>query len=1223
MRRIPLLQLLQLAALLTLFSSMSLAQSPQVLKLSSRESVSPLKFDLSDEQRLWLEQKGDLKIAVYGQDNPPYHQSPTPGFYEGISADYIQLLTYYLGLNFQLIHYPHRDDAFAALLRRQVDMVIDDKGGQEIPQQNFLYSSPFIPDRPSLAISQQPLTNPFSLKDKARVAITEGYLDNAWIQHYISDAEITLFSSALEALSSVAFGENDYFIGNLAVSSFLIERNFSTSLSIANIFPEIETGPRIVVRPEEQILYSAMESVINSIPLTQHKLIFHHWCQGQHLWLFEHHQLLTENEKIWLKNNDEVTVIMNPLDAPFTALNSKKQFTGITAEVLGLIHLRTGINFKIVESNTTSDMLDRVKSTRGAFITPVNLKFIKKNDYLVTSSYLSSPFVMVANKNTRLPKSIGDVEKLAVVRHESVKNWLREQYPNLMLIETETPSQALQLVNDGTAKAAVINLISANYLIDNYFHEKMWISKQIGAAPSKIAFSIESDQPELYSILNKSLASIAPSDISIIVNKWMTPPDTKPDIWTNYIQELYWFGGIFIALALTSWIWYLRLQKQAQLCDDTLLKFKDQSSFLNTLINQAPLPIYVINTSGEIISKNPAWNDYFTNHSNDLNNLSLTSKYHPLVYIYPEICELVRKEHPVNESKKYSVFDGNKERLILHHTASFSDHKVHIAGLICYWQDQTELEDLLTELSEAKESTEQASRAKSTFLATMSHEIRTPISAIIGLLELAVTEKKEKSNTNEAVQVAYESAQSLLNLISDILDMTKIESGKLELTPEWIKLDDLASPVIRVFDGLARQNGITLLCHIDSPHPDEVYLDHMRLKQILSNLISNSIKFTSQGTIEIKVQSTLYNHNKTLLELVVTDTGSGISEEDQERLFIPYVQANPEKKQRRGTGLGLSICAHLIAMMKGNIQLQSKLNQGTTVRVQIPVRCRKSISIPESTPDKLIETSIPLSILTVDDHPANSLLLKQQLRRLGHNVINAENGEQALKLWEKHQFELIITDCNMPVMDGLELTRQIRKRKKRPVTIIGLTANAQLEERERCIKAGMDECFFKPLRLHVLASLLHDIKKDTIKKSGTQTERHSIASKTHQKEKGNYDYVSLESIINIESLQELANNDDVMVNTILKTALKENTKDLKLIRRAFKNMEWKKISKSFHRLAGSSQIIGSKDTEICCRHLEAIYESENHPENIEAVFRETISKVQSLNNAIRDYLERS
>ena len=350
------------------------------------------------------------------------------------------------------------------------------------------------------------------------------------------------------------------------------------------------------------------------------------------------------------------------------------------------------------------------------------------------------------------------------------------------------------------------------------------------------------------------------------------------------------------------------------------------------------------------------------------------------------------------------------------------------------------------------------------------------------MLELTLKRADQGHLDRPAIEVAYHSAKDLLELIGDILDIARIESGRLSLAPERVNLKDVIESVVRVFDGLARQKTLSLLLEFKPGLSDtDVLIDPLRFKQVLSNLVSNAIKFTERGEVKVKVDVQPTDLPQQVeMRLVVEDTGIGISREDQLRLFEPFSQAdNSGHLARSGAGLGLVICRSLCAMMGGQLSLSSVPMVGTQVHVSLKMHSLQPAQAVEELKPATPTPAPVLNVLVVDDHPANRLLMCQQLGYLGHQFTAAQHGAAGFQAWRQEHFDLVIADCNMPIMNGYELSRSIREYEQReqltPCVILGFTANAQPEEKRRCTEAGMNDCLFKPISLTVLERQLAQV----------------------------------------------------------------------------------------------------------------------------------------------------
>ncbi|MFJ4157478.1 transporter substrate-binding domain-containing protein [Pseudomonas sp. NPDC089752] len=471
---------------------------------------------------------------------------------------------------------------------------------------------------------------------------------------------------------------------------------------------------------------------------------------------------------------------------------------------------------------------------------------------------------------------------------------------------------------------------------------------------------------------------------------------------------------------------------------------------------------------------------------------------------------------------------------------------------------------LLEQLRQAKDDAEQASQTKSTFLATMSHEIRTPMNAVIGLLEMALEDSRDGRSDTLALQTAHDCAVGLLGLIGDILDISRVESGHMTLQPVVTDLVELVRGTMRVFEGNARTKGLRLQSELPDG-PVWVLADPTRLKQILSNLLSNAIKFTDQGEVQIDLLlKPATTGNRVQVELNVRDTGIGIGLEDQARLFSAFAQADGPRA-RQGAGLGLVISRTLTELMGGTLSLQSVEEVGTKVLVQLvlpvgaaPVPVEAASPLQES-------TSKPLNILVVDDYPANLLLLEKQLSSLGHQVTLAENGQTALELWQAAKFDLVITDCSMPVMDGHELTRRIRQLERAgslpACRVLGVTANAQAEERARCLASGMDDCLFKPIGLRTLNA-------------------HVPHASPEQKP------LKPVSDFNLSELRHLTQDDDQLVRRLLEQLIHSASEDLAALHALGAAPGIDAVRAVTHRIKGGAKMLKMRGVVRDCEAIE-------------------------------------
>jgi signal transduction histidine kinase/CheY-like chemotaxis protein len=375
------------------------------------------------------------------------------------------------------------------------------------------------------------------------------------------------------------------------------------------------------------------------------------------------------------------------------------------------------------------------------------------------------------------------------------------------------------------------------------------------------------------------------------------------------------------------------------------------------------------------------------------------------------------------------------------------------------------------EMDEARAQAVAAAKAKSRFLATMSHEIRTPMHGVLGTVELLMRETALSTQQRQFAEIILHSTQALLDIINDILDLSKIEAGKVRLAPAPTSPEKIMCDVAVALQATARAKGLSLQVMPAADLPPWVMADPLRLRQVVMNLVGNAVKFTEKGAITVSLARRGHQ-----LEIAVADTGIGIAAADMSNLFEAFRQLDASTTRRHGgTGLGLSISRQLVELMGGTLEVESRLGHGSVFRVLLPL-VEAAAPAEAQSPPPLVAVGGGC-VLAAEDNPVNQWLLRSQLERLGYQVDMHADGRSALAAFTQGKYVAVVTDYHMPIMDGLDLSRAIRRAETEAgqgprIPLIGMTADAFAETVEECLRAGMDEVVTKPLSLEGLGAVL-------------------------------------------------------------------------------------------------------------------------------------------------------
>ena len=654
------------------------------------------------------------------------------------------------------------------------------------------------------------------------------------------------------------------------------------------------------------------------------------------------------------------------------------------------------------------------------------------------------------------------------------------------VIEVKTQADALRLLASGKHDAALLGLLQGHYNIEKFGLNNI-VAVGEPLQPREYCFAVPEGREMLLGKLNQGLAIIRQTGrYREIYDKWFSA--YRDGVATEKMLKF----GLFVVAPLLAliglaaiWLWSLKKTVKAKTRDlknelrqrrRTQEALAESEERYRSIYENIIDGYYRTDMSGNLLMANPAAVRMLGYESEKkVTGVNLATE----VYVDPAdrnvlLARLFREgavEGFTTTLKKkngeYVEIEANS-RLISDKTGA----PVAVEGLI---RDVTERNRSERRLERAMLEAESANRAKSEFLANMSHEIRTPLNGVLGMLQLLKDMDLAKEQS-KYVDIALNSGRSLLGLISDILDLSKVEAGKLEVVNEPFDLDDVLESVMGTFRHQAGEKNLNMEWSRSAEMPANYLGDEKRLKQILFNLVGNAVKFTESGEIRVEVATLdgTANGKKRLL-ITIKDTGEGIAEMDFQRIFEPFTQADGSYNRRhQGTGLGLAIVRRLVNLMGGGIDVESEPGTGTTVYLRMDLEPLERQNDVQQ--EKAAEKLPPLRILVAEDNLVNRMTAVRMLEKLGLEALEAEDGEQVLKVLAEEKPDLILMDIQMPKMDGMEATRVIRRGgfpgTPSDIPIVALTAHAMAGDREKFLEAGMDDYLAKPVDMESLAEVI-------------------------------------------------------------------------------------------------------------------------------------------------------
>ncbi len=1145
-------------------------------------------LSLEPQELAWIEAHPVVKVGVFAGDNLPV-ESWVAGRAEGMGVDYARLLARRLGVQLEFL--PYAPGSYESSTSSDETLPFDLLLGEPITadgSRRFNYLKPLIDGPPTMVTRKDANTIRYE-SDLAhmRLVVERNFPSlAAEIGARLPEATLLFANDGQQALDMLVSGRADVYIGGTPErTQVLVSRRKVDDVSIISPLNFSSTQIAPAVPRERALLWQLLRKAEADISASELAQLRANWGvddtpAGGSATL----PGLSAEETDWLHHLKPLRLGYEVNRYPYTFANSNGEFDGLAQDYIELISKRLGVGIRPVPARDWQELIRMVQAGEVDMVAAAMPDDFLDSGMLFTRPYEHFPEVIVTRLGAPPAVRLEDLADRSVALREGPGHLplFRRLLSRSRLFPMASNEDGLAAVATGKADAYIGTLPAVDPLIRERFGNLQAAGKT--GTDEGLAIGVAQEYAPLVPLINRMLVGMTDRQREEMRNRWLR---------IAYLYGVPWawvlMGSLVATLAVAVVVYfYTRLRRLMRAKLLTEQELADQLLFQQELLEVMPHPVFVKDPDGRYIAVNRAYEamhnctraNLIGRTAAEAGHLSATEA----LWAQDLDAKLMEQGGEISlllDSAPRGEGESSSQAMLLW-SRCLIDTRQQVIGQLGTMVDVTNLRD-------AKAAAEAAVTAKGAFLATMSHEIRTPMAGVLGLIELMALTTSDLEQRRMLV-MAKDSASALLQILDDILDVSRIESGKLVLDVQPFDLRALVDGVVGVFTAVARQKGLRLYATLDQRLAGEYRGDAGRVRQIITNLLSNALKFTERGHVELRVdvQGDLLNEQR--LRIAVSDTGIGIAEEQLALLFQPFTQAEVSTVRRYGgTGLGLTISRQLARQMNGDIRLISAEGLGTQASFEVTFGVESNLTIQPllegrgaviHTHDALLERSLahalaalgmtpvggardgaaspmlggcdivfmdaratsesavpphvpvvhlseipdprgfyreegllmlsgyPLMwhavqdachaalggeapavenvanvaasrrksrVLVAEDHPINRAVIAHQLERLGYEHKVVENGQQVLQVLAHERFDILLTDCHMPVMDGYVLTQRIRDIERDigvHLPIIALSASVQREQVQRCYDAGMDDFIAKPVPLDALEATL-------------------------------------------------------------------------------------------------------------------------------------------------------
>ncbi|HDS0948769.1 TPA: transporter substrate-binding domain-containing protein [Stenotrophomonas maltophilia] len=1141
--------------------------------------AAPGALPLSAQQRAYLAANPVIVVGQYDSGWPPF-ESMRQGQLVGLGPDYLSLLARQLGLKVETRRYPDWTAVLDAACRGEIDVVMNVALNAERTR-CMVYTDAYgesplaMVGRPDdLRASEAPDL------EGLRVVIEQDFITGSQVRARFPRARQIVADNTSAALRMVNDDKADIFIGNAYVATELIARDKLPHVSLlrpSDLAPErLHFG----IPNGKQPLAEALDLALAATSQAQRDALEQRWLPVPQ-WSASAQLALSQAEKRVLQQTLKIGFAPNA--APLSFADAQGQPSGLASEYLRRL-MQAGAHLQVEPSHDWFEVREKARSgeLQAVMGMPADSRYMGP-DWVFSQPFISVPNVIVSSSGSPAVLGIADLQGKRVLLSdpERLRGYVLQEAPRAKIIAARSAEQALQRLQAGEADAYIGNLALVDHLLRERYPGRLLIAAPAGFS-DQLALAVNRRHAALATTFDRLMLQMSARERESLRNDWLAVEYSPGMDWGRVLRWTLPLLLVLLTAAVVHALSHWRLRREVSDRRRVEQRLAEVTDNLPATVYQArreadgTLSFPFI--AGDVQALFGVSRDQATA---DAGLLLSRIEEDDRAVVLRAVEVAARNFAPLAFEFRVSTEGVTRWVRSQAHPYSTEAGAVTWSG---YWVDVSEARAQADALATAKLEAEQAADAKSRFLATMSHEIRTPMSGVLGMLEV-LTHSPLDAEQKRIIAVIEDSAQMLRQILDDILDYSRMEAGALRLEPVPLPLRPLLESVCRLLAPQASARGLELRVDIDPRLASAHEVDGVRLRQIVFNLLSNAIKFTQEGSVrlQLEVMGETTAEGSQPLRLSVSDTGIGIAPQQIPTLFEPFTQAGAYiQRDHGGTGLGLSICRRLVHKMGGELILESTLGEGTRVEVLLSLVEAGSEDVAALLAEQQQVSLLPpplrqARVLVVEDHPTNQAMMAWRLQQLGVPHVLVEDGQQALDRLAQEPFDLVITDCRMPVMDGFAFARLLREREGRTgqprLPVLALTASVLDDDTRRCREAGMDDVLAKPLSLATLRQALlrwlpqggHSVLEAAdASPAEARTAEGAAAAVAEQ-----------EGLPDLAALQQRFGSRDVATQ-LRDSLLAASHDDLRILQQGLRDGDRALLAQHLHRQAGALGAVGAR-----------------------------------------------